>query len=121
MGLKSSEYEFNTEKSVHDIGSALQSILRQAKTKSIREIKSTSGAWSAFDERGDIEIVAECLTVLSGQWVVQVAVFDRDLYREIRLGALGDGAFTRAIGGAARTASLSTSVKKRDEIAAALQ
>lgn len=121
MGLKTSETSFKTTKSVQEIGRALQNALAHAKAGSIEEIESSSGALAAFDDRGSIEIVAQGQTLLSGQWAVQVYVYDHGESREVQLVALGDGGFTRAWNGAANTASLSTSVKKRDAIAAAIR
>ena len=121
MGLKSSETTLESTRTVPEIGRALQGALAQVKAQSIDEITSNSGALSGFDDRASIEIVAGGQTLMSGQWAVQVYVYDHGHLREIRLIALGDGGFTRAWNGAANTASLSTSIKKRDAIAASLQ
>jgi len=121
MGLKTDEIEFSTVLPVAQLGRALQEVLRSVKAKSIEPIESSSGALSSFDDKAEIEIIAQGQSLLGGQWAVQAYVFDRGHDRLVTLVALGDGGFTRAMNGARNTASLGGSIKKRDEIAAALQ
>ncbi|WP_409046923.1 hypothetical protein AB2L57_09395 [Microbacterium sp. HA-8] len=110
-----------TSRSVPDLGRALQEILSKVKATSIEQIQSSSGALSAFDDRADIEIIAQGQSLLGPQWAVQVYVVDEEDKRAILLVALGEGGFTRAMSGARNSLSLSASIKRRDEIAAALR
>ncbi len=120
MALKTDESSFNTHRSVTELGRALQGVLSHVKAQSISEVESTSGALAAFDDRAEIQILAQGQSLLGGQWAVQVYVFDRGEHREVILVALGDGGFARAFNGARNTLSLGGSVKKRDEIGSLL-
>ena len=121
MGFKTDEVEFATAKSVPEIGRALQDVLRAANAQSIDPVQSGSGALSEFDDRADIEIVAEGQSLLGGRWVVQAYVFDQGHQRVVKLIALGDGGFSRAMNGARNTVALGGSIKKRNDVADALR
>ncbi|MDT0158205.1 hypothetical protein Q9R19_11265 [Microbacterium sp. ARD32] len=104
-----------------DIGRALQEVLPRVKAQSVEEITGGIGALAAYEERADIQIVAEGQTFMTGQWAVQIYVSDEGAQRAITLIALGDSGFSKAMNGAKNSAWLSTSIKKRDEIAAYLR
>jgi hypothetical protein len=121
MGIRSDELEFVSHRSVADIGRTMQAALAAAKARSIDQIQSSSGALAAFDDRADIEVVAQGQGFMSGGWAVQIYVFDEGERRRVSLIALGDGGFTRAMAGATNSVSLSASKKKRDQLANALR
>jgi hypothetical protein len=120
MAINADEITFSTPRSVQELGRALQQVLAQAKAGSVEEISSGSGALSQFDDKADIQVVAEG-AVLTGMWAVQIYVVDEGATREVTVIALGEGGFARAWGGARNTLSMATSVKKRDQIAAGLR
>lgn len=121
MAMKTAESTFTTTRTVPDIGRMLREALTRAKARSIDDIQSSSGALSNFDDKADIQVVAQGQSLLGARWVVQFYVHDRDTHRDVTLVALGDGGFTRAMNGTTNTVSLSASIKRRDEIAALLQ
>lgn len=121
MAMKSSETTFTSDQPVAHIGRRLQGVLATVKAQVIDEITNDSGALSAFDDRADIQVVAQGQTMLTGQWAVQIFVVDQGLKREITLVALGDSGFTKVMYGGKSSAWLSTSTKKRDEIKALLR
>lgn len=121
MGMKSSEISFTTRKSLADVGGSLQAAMARVKAQEIAQIESSSGALAAFDQRADIEIVGSGKTLLTGYWAVQVYVADEGEHRAVTLIALGDSGLSKAMHGAANSTWLSTSTKKRDEIASFLR
>lgn len=120
VALKTSEMTITSSRETGEIGRALQGALARVKAQSIEEIQVEGGALAGYADRSDIQIIAQGQTMLTGQWAVQVYVDDQGLQREITLIALGDSGFSKAMNGARNSAWLSTSIKKRDEIAALL-
>lgn len=120
MAMKTDDVTFRTPRSVEDLGRALSRSLSSLKSEA-QPIISDSGALSGFDDRAEIEVVADGQTLLGGMWAVQIYVFDHGLEREVALVALGDGGFARAWAGARNSVSLAASVKKRDVIASSLR
>jgi hypothetical protein len=120
MGIKSDEVTFSSGRSVQDLGRALQGVLARCKAASIEQIESGSAALSAFDDRADIQVIAEGAS-MAGLWAVQIYVLDAGTAREVSAVALGQGGFARAWGGVRNTASLGISIKKRDQIIEALR
>ena len=106
MAMKTDDVTFRTPRSVEDLGRALSRSLSSLKSEA-QPIISDSGALSGFDDRAEIEVVADGQTLLGGMWAVQMA--------------LGDGGFARAWAGARNSVSLAASVKKRDVIASSLR
>lgn len=119
--MKTDTMEFSTQRTVGELGRLLQQAMQETKAHSVEPVQSSSGALSAFDDRADIEIVAQGNSMLSGDWCVQVYVVDKGDERRVAVVALGDGGFTRAFHGARNTVSLSKSIRKRDIIAAAIR
>ncbi|SMH50551.1 hypothetical protein SAMN06295885_3575 [Rathayibacter oskolensis] len=119
--MKSESSSFDTEKSVQTLGRTLQDALARARAASIGPIQSGSGALSQFDDKADIEVVAQGRGLVGGSWAVQVFVRDTGQKRNVELVALGDSGMARVMDGYRNSISLQASVKKRDEIAAALR
>lgn len=120
MGVKTDEMSFKTTRSVSDIGRTLQRVAADIKAE-VDSIQSSSGALASFDDRVDIEVAMSGQSLIGPPWAVQVYVADEGESRAVLLVAVGDGGFTRAMGGARNTLSLSGSIKRRDTIAAALR
>jgi hypothetical protein len=120
MGIKQDRITFSTRRSVQDLGRSLQGVLAAVKAGSIEQLQSPVAALAQFDDRADIQIVAGGATIGS-MWEVRVFVVDTGEDRRIELIAIGEGGFGRAMAGARYSNSLSSSIKKRDQIAAALR
>lgn len=121
MGLNIDQLDFTTDQSVHELGQRLQGALTAAKAQLVEDIESTFGALAQFDDVAAIQIVASSRGLISVNWSVQVYVRDNGPARDVSLLALGHSAFSRIMGGAKDTISLSKSIAKRDEIAAAIR
>lgn len=129
MELKSDSVNFETHRTVNEIAKILQDILNRLKVSSVEEISSGTGALEMFDDRADIQVVAQGADFTS-LWAVQVYVLDEGHSRNITLVALGESAFSRAMGGflsghtigggLKNNFSLKKSITKRDYIATAL-
>ncbi|WP_395729423.1 hypothetical protein [Nakamurella sp.] len=119
MGIKHDDIEFESPRTVQDIGRRLQESLAGIKASSVEHLESAAGALAQFDDRADIEVIARGVD-FSSLWAVQVYVEDRGARRAVRLVALGDGSFTRTMSGRNST-SLAKSIKKRDVIARSLR
>jgi len=120
MGMKEDAINFNTKRTVKEIGQILQNVFGQLKASSIDQISSGSGALEQFDDHADIQVVAQGVDFMNC-WAVQVYVVDGGETREVELVALGDGGFTRVMAGSRNTMSISKSIKKRDAVADALR
>ena len=121
MGLNTDQLDFTSQHSVQELGQRLQGALSAAKAQQVEDIESTSGALAQFDDVAAIQIVASSRGFISGNWSVQVYVSDDGAARRVSLLALGHSAFSRIMGGAKDTLSMSKSIAKRDEIAAAIR
>lgn len=119
MGLKENSITFYSHRTVDEIARILQDVLTHLKASSIQKISSGTGALEMFDDRADIQVVAQGVD-FTAFWAVQVYVLDEGNSRNIMLVALGDSGFSRAMGGLRNTVSLTKSIKKRDSIATAL-
>jgi hypothetical protein len=119
MEMKEDCVNFYTNRSLQEIALMLQDAFAQIKVRSIEEISSGTGPLEIFDNRCDIQVVAQGVD-FTAHWAIQVYVQDEGSQRNILLIALGDSGFTRAMGSLKNTISLTKSIKKRDYIASLL-
>lgn len=121
MGLNTDQIDFTSQLSVQELGQLLQHALSSVRAQQVEDIESTSGALARFDETADIEIAASGQSLVGGAWTVQIYVRDGGSARNVSLLALGHSGFTRVMAGAKNTISMTKSIAKRDEIAAAIR
>lgn len=121
MGLNADQLDFTSQHSVQELGQLLQHALGAARAQQVEDIESTSGALARFDDMADIEIAASGRGLVGGGWTVQIYVRDDGAVRHVSLLALGHSTASRIWAGAKSTISMTKSIAKRDEIAAAIR